>query len=178
MSDFPGGGVTENLISSWGARCFAAAELRAVNGMAQPASATYPSANLAIFIPIYTNVPFRAQGGTWVNGSSVSGTADVGFYTLTGTRIVSTGAVTRSGASSVQAQDFSAEVLVPPGAYYLAFSASSGGANTAFLNTSVTSAIGKPAGLLQMASAHALPATATFAAWASTGYPICGIYGA
>lgn len=178
MSDFPGGGVTENIITSYGSRCFAAAELRAVNGMAQPASATYPSANLAIFIPIFTLVPFRAQGGIWVNGSSVTGTADLGVYTLLGTRVVSTGATTRSGASSVQGQDFAAEVLIPPGAYYLAFSASSGAANTAFLNTSVTSAIGKPAGLLQMASAHALPATATFAAWASTGYPICGVYGA
>lgn len=178
MSDFPGGGVTQNVITSYSDRCFAAAELRAVNGMAQPASATYPAANLAIFIPMFLEVPFRAQGGLWVNGSSVTGTADSGIYTLTGTRVVSTGATTRSGASSVDGTDFPSEVLIPPGAYYLAFSASSGAANTAFLNTSVTSAIGKPAGLLQMASAHPLPATATFAAWSSTGYPICGVYGA
>jgi len=144
--------------------------------MAAPASGTYPSANLAIYVPFYLPWPYTLQGGGWVNGSSVTGTADFGVYSAAGARLISTGSVSRSGASAPQLIDFSGTIVLPPGLYYMAMSASSGAANTNWQNASVTSATGKMLGILQQATAHPLPATMSPAAWASTGYPLMGLY--
>ena len=176
MTDFPVAEVPPVFVSSFSRYCYAAVAARNQGVAAAPASATYPAANRAIYIPFYLPLTWLAQGGGLVNGSSVTGNADFGIYSAAGNRIISRGSVARSGASAPQLDDFASFALLTPGRYYMGFSASSGAANTAWLNTSVTTAIGKSLGLLQEASAFPLPATMTPAAWASTGLPLVGFY--
>lgn len=177
MSDFPPVPVVPFYLSSYSEYCFSAVEMRAIGVAAQPASATYPAANLAIYVPFFLPWDYICGGMGFGNGSSVAGNADVGIYAASGERLASTAPVARAGASSMQYVNFASQILLPPGAYYMGFSASSGAANTGWLNTSVVSASGKPMGLLQQASAHPLPATMTPAAWASTGFPLLFIFG-
>lgn len=176
MGDWPSPAVSQVLISSFSRFCYSAIAARNQGHAAAPASATYPSANLAIYIPVFIPWTMQVQGGGWVNGSSVAGNADFGIYSADGVRLASRGSTARSGASAPQLDDFASTLLLPPGRYYMAHSASSGAANTSWMNTSITSATGKTLGLLQQASAHPLPATMTPAAWASTGYPLIGFY--
>ncbi len=140
------------------------------------ASAAWPSANLAIFMPFTIRVPTPVVRFFWANGSTVTGNMDVGIYTPDGTRIASQGSTAQTGFASLLQfpTAISTKVILPPGPYY--FGAACSGTTNAGFGQTVTAAEGRMAGLLQMATAIPLPATATFAQWSGTLLPIVGFW--
>ena len=124
-----------------------------------------PSADLAVFVPVRvtrTSVVRRLFAAVVDN----TGNIDVGLYSATGTRLVSSG-------KTAAASDFTADVTdttIGPGCYYLAYVAD---------NTTLTvvcylrsAPLPTAVGVLtqQLGAGAALPATATFAITQALGY--------
>lgn len=82
-------------------------------------SATWPTNNLAVYAPIAVPHRFTVGRFLWVNGANLTGSADVGLYSATGSRLMSTGATARAGATAVQYVGVTDQSF-PPGHYYLA----------------------------------------------------------
>lgn len=123
------------------------------------ASAAWPTANKAIYVPfvLYRDVTVYQVG--WVNGSGAqSGTREVGVYKLDGTKVVS-GSATASGVTASQRVNVT-DTAVAAGAYYLAMSDS--GTATLFSMAPVAPYCAT-FGILSQTSASPLPATATYA---------------
>lgn len=145
------------------------------------ASLTWPTANLAFYIPFHLPFPYVVRRVYWVNGSDVTSVnRDFGIYNAEGTRLYSTGSTAASGASDIQYVTPSSEFLLAPGRYYMALSNSSTTANRgpAGIVTVSTGQItlGTGAGVVQQASAVPLPATMTPATVGlSLAVPLCGI---
>lgn len=137
-----------------------------------PASATWPSANLAIASPIYIDSYGTVVKLFAANGATASGNADIGLYDEGFNRIVSSGAVAQSGTAAIQSFDVT-DVAVRPGRYYLAYSMSA--ATGTLIRVSPGTGYLRALGIVQMAAAHALPATITPAAIASSYAPLLGL---
>lgn len=136
------------------------------SGLGTLASAAWATANKAFYIPF--RVPFRVQTsamGIW-NGGTVSGNFDLGIYTEDGRRLVSSGSTAQSGANARQTVNVS--VSLDAGTYYMGI---------VFDNTTATllqyplgiTHLPRFLGCVEQASAFVLPATATFAAYTTTG---------
>lgn len=141
------------------------------------ASITWPSANLAFYIPVSLPWPYPVRRVWWINGSSVTTVnMDFGIYTHAGTLIYSTGSTAEVGASAVQYVT-PTEFLLSPGRYYFALACSSGTANRGGQGSTATAIAPNLAlvGMLQEASALPLPATMTPVTIANVCMPICGI---
>lgn len=148
-------------------------EWRAIGAAANPASANWPAANLAIYIPIEIPFAFPVANAAWFNGSAGGGNVDFGIFSAaTGAKLASTGSTAQSGTSVLQTAALS--YTMSPGRYYFGLSCSAT-TNALFLNTTVTALIGRQLGVLQEASAVPLPSSMTPATFANTGYPICGV---
>jgi hypothetical protein len=135
-------------------------------------AAAWPAANRAIYIPIKTpcRVPVKR---VWLfNGGTVSGNFDLGIFSLSGTKIFSTGSVAQAGVTTVQYA--TVDWLLPFGSFYLALSLDNA---TGQLQRSaaLTLADQRAAGMLQSATSFPLPDLATFAAPASTYIPLFGV---
>jgi hypothetical protein len=91
-------------------------------------------------------------------GATAGGNFDIGLYDMAGTRLQSTGSTART-ASAWNAVNW-ADLTVGPGWYYAAMAA-----NGVDLYSGVAPAAGlaQAVGVLEQATAFALPATATFA---------------
>lgn len=137
------------------------------------AGTAWPSNNLGIFIPFRIANPFRFSN-IGIVISSASGNLDLGVYNSDGTKIISTGS-TAVGAN-VNTIAVSATTL-PPGLYYMAASFSTTACTVMSYVFTSTAKVGiiRALGVSQMASALALPATATFAANTGTIIPIMGL---
>lgn len=135
---------------------------------------TWPAANLAIFIPFRVYQIYTAVKMSWINGT-VSGNIDVGIYDAQGDRLVSLGSTAMSGASAIQTGDIT-DTTLKPGLYYMAMAVDN---TTATFRrfTSATVAGTAGLGLLQQATAFALPSTATFAACGNDYIPGLAITG-
>lgn len=136
------------------------------------ASAVWPSANLAIYIPFVVYQPWLLAKISVLNGTVASGNIDAGVYDGQGDRLVSIGSTAQSGTSASQTFDVT-DTLLYPGVYYMA---------TAMDNVTGTLAGFAPnlvvlggAGVLQQAAAFPLPATATFAAMAQSLVPFVSL---
>lgn len=127
-----------------------------------PASATWPTANKAFYIPFYVaGRSFTVRRIAFVNGATASGNVDVGVYDAAGNRLVSMGSTAQSGTSQAQWLNVADTTLAPDRLYYMA---------AAMNNTTGTSTRWAPtledvrtAGVFVETSAFALPSTATFA---------------
>lgn len=138
------------------------------NGVAFPGSISggaWPSANLAIFVPftVTESVVVRRFVYTTANNT---GNIDIGVYSDSGALIVSTGA-TAQGSTNVVLYVDCTDTLLLPGNYFMAMSCASASAQP--LRTTGLGA--RLLGVCQMASAHPLPSTATFAAAAQDYIP-------
>jgi hypothetical protein len=146
-----------------------------VSGIAAaPATAVYSAANRAHFIPLYiprTVVVHRM----WVlNGTSVSGTIDMGIYSETGTKIVSKGGGdNQTGANAIQFLDIT-DTELARGTYYMAISMSNNVGHVLRIQPGIADLL-KAYGIAIMDTAHALPATATLADPTSSYVPMFGI---
>jgi len=135
------------------------------------ASAAWFSANAAVFFPFYVSEPWTARKMFVVNGATASGNLDLGIYDAAGNRLVSSGSTAQSGTSDLQLVDITDTVLQPRTLYYAALAMDGTTGTTLRFGATVN---GKAMGLHQMASAFALPATATFAT-TTTMVPFFGI---
>lgn len=131
----------------------------------------WPAADRAIFVPFTIEAPITVTRMFTYNSITASGNIDVGIYTLDGTLIVSSGSTAMSGTVTLQAFDIT-DTLLAPGAYYMAMACSSGTANFKASNTAL---LGGMAGVVEMAAALPLPATATFASLTSSYVPCFGM---
>lgn len=137
-------------------------ELLLANGMpAASTSGAWPTANTALFMPMLVPRPFIFKQVGLFNGATVSGNVDMGIYDPAGIRLVSSGSVAQAGTNVTQTIDIT-DTPVNPGLYYLAI-ALNNGTGTTFRWTAVTN-VWRAAGILAMASAFNLPATATYSA--------------
>lgn len=135
------------------------------------ASATWGTANAAIFIPFKVYHPFTYQKIFVVNGSAVSGNIDLGIYDSEKHRLGSTGSTAQSGTNAIQSMSLSGTLL--PGWYYFGVACdnttatmirfSSGGPRNKFSHT------------FTQTSAFALPSTASHSNYSLTNIPIVGI---
>ena len=133
----------------------------------------WPAANQAIYMPFTLPWPYLVERAFWWNGSAL-GNMDVGIYSSDGTQLWAATSTAQSGASVLQYVTLGTEMLLRPGEYYLAL-ANNGTTNRITGNALASATLGRLLGLYQQTSAFALPATATFAQWASACWPVCGI---
>jgi hypothetical protein len=137
-------------------------------------SAAWPSANRAIFIPLYLSAPFVVATAFWANGGTASGNIDVGVYDVAGTRLGSIGTTAQSGTSTVQSASLA--LALAPGVYFLAIAMDNTTGTVRAINIGNTSLLlMEVCGIQQMASAFVLPSTATFANPASAFIPFIGL---
>lgn len=137
------------------------------------ASATWPTANKAFYIPFFLYQPELVTRVFVINGSTASGNWDVGVYNDAGARLVSSGATAQSGTTTIQFADVT-DTLLPAGAYYMGCSFS-GTTGTAIRLAWSNLTYGRGAGCKVQTSAHALPASATFALVDTTFLPLFGV---
>jgi hypothetical protein len=140
------------------------------------ASAVWPAANQAVFIPVVIDQPRTYVKAWWINGATAAGNVDVGIYTISGTtatRVVASTAVAQAGVSDMQVAATFATTTIGPGLYYLAMSCSLGTATAWRANPSNT--LAKAAGCFQALTAHPLPASPTVATYAVSFIPLFGV---
>lgn len=136
-------------------------------------SATWPSANLAIYVPVRIPVPITGQLFHWINGAIVSGNVDVGLYTEDGVKITSTGATAQAVISTTQSVDVT-DFALSPNVYYLAIAMDN--TTGALARQQPAAAVAAAMGLYGCAqeAVFPLPATATFASLAFSYIPLFG----
>lgn len=168
MPDFPGVGFwpVKDAIGC-GTEVLCVGE-RIVAANAANASVTFPAANRAIFVPFVVGSRFTAMKMVVENTATVSGNIDAGIYDQSGNKIVTMGSTLMAGANGAQVLDI-ADTTIPPGRYYMAFACSS--ATATFSGWAPAVGLCSSMGVLQMATAFALPATATYAACTSAVIP-------
>lgn len=142
-----------------------------------PLSVGWPSANLAIFVPIQLAVPVIVYKLAIGAGTTATGNFDVGIYDVGGNRIVSSGA-TAKVANTENILDI-ADTRIGPGLYYLAMAAD-GTNNYIMITPSGTSPVplqkARLYGVMGAATSYVLPATVTFAAAAFAPIPMIAAY--
>ena len=139
------------------------------------ASAVWPVANTAYFVPIRIDQARTYQRAWWLNGATAAGNVDVGIYTISGTtatRVVASTAAAQAGLSVMQVATTFTTTTIGPGLYYLAMSCSLATATVWRSNPSFVML--RASGLYQAATAHPLPATATVVAHAASFVPVFG----
>jgi hypothetical protein len=136
------------------------------------ASGTWPQANTAIFIPFALTKAITIVKMFSMNGATASGSIDLGIYDVAGTRLISSGSTAQAGTNTLQEFDIT-DTQIGPGLFYMAVAKN----DTAGTLYRVAPVAQLPAGIgvLQQASAFALPATATFAAMAQAYFPWIGM---
>lgn len=126
-------------------------------------STVAPTANQAYLYPFALPKEATVTKLSIANGAAPSGNVDMGIYDENFSKLVSSGAVARSGANVYQDLDIT-DTLLAAGRYYLAFSVSTAvvvgywqglpGASTAGHAT-------RGVGIVEMAAAHPLPSVIT-----------------
>jgi len=140
-------------------------------------STAWPSANLAIFIPIRVPSPVMVCKLAMGAGATAAGNFDMGIYDRFGNLLVSSGATAKS-ATTEQILDV-LDTRIGPGLYYLALSADGTNNYTCWTGNGTAPAPVEKArlcGTLEMATAYPLPATATFAARTTAAIPALAAY--
>lgn len=144
-----------------------------LGGAPSLASATWPTANLAIYVPFALDESVTVVKGFWHNGGAVSGNVDIGIYNEAGTKQVSIGSTAQSGTDVIQEVNI-ADTPLTAGRYYMALACDNTTATFRRVGAGATAEITKTFGIAQQASAFALPASATLAVPAQTYLPLFG----
>jgi predicted phage gp36 major capsid-like protein len=132
--------------------------------------ATWPSANLAIYVPVMVVEPVTVVQLACVVGTTAAGNIDLGIYDDAGNRLVSSGSTAIGGTGTIQNVDVTDTPLLP-GVHYFAMNCST--TTTATFNRTNMSAVDlRACGVRQQAvGAVALPNPATFAVHAQAYAP-------
>lgn len=140
-----------------------------------PASTSWQTNNLILYIPIIVPTPVLVKQFWLLNGASVSGNWAMGLYSKSGTRLAQTGTVGQLGTSDRQIAAATTPTIIPAGLYYLALQVSTTGATVIDAQGTGSAVNSRAIGVLaEAAGSFGLPATATFAAPTVASYPICG----
>ncbi len=169
--DFPGQHFHKPVISSVSFEAVGL-PLVAVGGPTPFGSASWPAANLIIYVPFALKANYLCRQVWWANGTAVSGTIHVGVLSVGGTFFVD-GSAAQSGGSVAQAVTLGTPVLLTPGSYYMALTSSS--SSSTFMRADPGTTICQFAGVAQQAGSGGFPATATLASLASNYVPVFGI---
>ena len=136
------------------------------------ASTLWPTANLAIYVPVEIPETTTYVKAWVINGTVAAGNVDIGLYDEGWVLKASTGATLVAGTSAMEEIDLT-DFTVTAGRYYLGISCSLN-TNTVFAQTAAVAGKLAALGCAQEASAHPLPATATPVLMAQTIYPEFG----
>ncbi len=169
--DFPVNDPINAVISSHSRFSYGAIQVE-FNVSAIPATATWPTANLGLFIPFFLPCRFVLRRMFCLNGSAVSGNIDLGVYSMDGSKIVSAGSTAHSGTSTVQIVTVT-ETVLAPGRYYMALSCSN--TTSQFLRQSIGVLGAQNGGIVQAATQVPLANLPTFASPSNTFIPVFGI---
>ena len=142
-------------------------------GSSVSASATWTSANRAIYIPFFLEEPIVVVKLWSFNGATAANNIDVGIYDAVGTKIVSSGSTVQSGTSTLQEFDIT-DTLIGSGMFYLA-AAMDGVTGTVFRLSGPGTTRIMQLGMAEQNTAFALPATATFVTRSNDFTPIIGL---
>ena len=144
-----------------------------LRGLSQslPGTAAWPSANLAIYVPVVIPRPVVVLKMGWINGVTASGNIDVGIYDVTGAKVVTAGSTAQGTTSVAQLVNTTDVQLVGPARYYLAMSMDNTTGTVGRNTLPVSGTAMRGIGCAQEASAFALPATATLAVMANNYVP-------
>lgn len=136
------------------------------------ASATWPTANLAIFVPVMVTETITVTKLWIYNGATASGNVNMALYDSDFIQVANSeiGSTAQSGTNVLQEFDIT-DVELGPGLYYIA-AVLDNTTGTVFRHTG--SDFARSVGLFSEASAFNLPGTAT-PADASTVIPIIGM---
>lgn len=119
------------------------------------ASAIWPTANRAMFIPFEVESPLIAYSISIFNGNTVSGNIDVGIHDArTLVRLVSSGSTAQSGIATLQNFNI-ADTLLNPGLYYMSMVFDNIVAT--MQRTSPTAILQQACGIKEQATAFPLP---------------------
>jgi hypothetical protein len=136
-----------------------------LSGMGFPisgaASAVYPSANLAIYVPFYLLTPCTVAQVFWYNGATQTDSVDFGIYSADGRQLLHTGAIALSGANALQTVDVT-DTQIGEGLNWMAI-AQNGTTGALFAVALANIGLTCLTGIYQQGTAYTLPATATFA---------------
>lgn len=120
------------------------------------ASAAWPLANVAIYVPFWVNETLTVYEAGVGTGATAGGNFDIGIYNAAGTRLVSSGSTARTASAWNVAGLTDTELQ--PGQYYAAMSAD--GTNN-YSGFAAAAGLCEALGLCEQTTAFALPATAT-----------------
>lgn len=134
-------------------------------------SAVWPAAGRILYIPIYLDEVGSIVKFFFCNGTVAAGTIDIGLYSEAGSKLVSSGATTQAGVSTLQTFD-TTDYTAGPGRYYLGICLSSGSATV--VRSSPSLSLQRTMGVLQEAGTATLPASKTGVAPASAFMPLAG----
>lgn len=139
-----------------------------------PADAAWPSANLAIYVPVAVQSRVVVKKLWYANGTVATGNYDIGLYDAAGVQLLGRGSTAKTTTADEIVWDCT-DTTIGPGIYYLAL-ALSVATDTAF-SWSASAPLPLVYGLLTEANAIPLPATATFAADQTLGrVPVVGMF--
>lgn len=131
-----------------------------LSGFQAGGSATWPTANLALYVPFRLAKPTVISSAFFESGAAASGNFDIGVYSADGTKIVSTGSTANAVTSGFKTVSLSSTEL-GAGLFYLALAINN--TTQAVLRSSPALTTLATLGWAQQASAFPLPATATMA---------------
>lgn len=177
MTDFPSNPAVPTFISSYSKYMLGPQNRLLSSAINNPAAKDW-TANYALYMPLYLPWPYNVcRVFAFSGNTTLSGNFDVGIYTMGGARIYSTGSTAFAFAASSAPLYVTADVLLNPGPYFLAYACDTGGASSSrYFGAGPGLAPGRMMGVLQQTSAFPLPSSATFAAFDSTtACPLIGI---
>jgi len=137
------------------------------------ASAIWPVAAQALFLPFTIYTSMTIVQFSCVNGLAVAGNFDIGVYDINGRLKIATGATAQVGADNLQWTPVAA-TTIGSGKYYLAMSCS-GIVGQYYRVTAAANGVTSTWGMAQMAAAHPLPAIATLATITGNYVPFFGV---
>ena len=123
-----------------------------------PVSTTYPTANMAIYIPVFLPFPMLVNQVWWQNGATLTNSpnADIGIYWKTGKKIYSMGPTVMTGANVIQRTNIT-DFWLPAGPFYIAFACDQTTNATIFASAMSSLSCAIATGMKQQTSAFALP---------------------
>lgn len=125
---------------------------------ATPASAAYPLANLALYVPFSVSEAVTAYEGWVTTGLTAGGNFDIGIYSAAGSRLTSAGATARTASAINNTTTMTDQVLSPGVWYYMAFAAS--GVDNYIAGTSAAG-LWEAQGVLESTTSYVLPSGPT-----------------
>jgi len=131
---------------------------------------------MGFFVPFRIAQPFVVLNLWCENGAGIAGTFDIGIYSKSAEKLVSLGSTTQVGASATQKVALGTPLLLPPGTYYMAMSASTVTTAT-YLRVAPNVASLPITGMAQVASQTPLAQSPTLGSMTNAYIPLFGLGG-